>query len=111
MLKDGEGGGEAIGVGKFVFGFEFGGEEGLFEIGGDDGYGKVGKFFDDMAGDAGAAAVPDHVIDFTPVHNAHRKRISAIAGKLDEAGDLRSARLALVNSDEGACIENRALHR
>jgi hypothetical protein len=35
-LKKSEGGCEAIGVGEFVLGFEFGGEAGLFEVGGND---------------------------------------------------------------------------
>jgi hypothetical protein len=34
----------------------------------------IGDLLDDVACDAGAAAVPGHVIDFPPIHRGHRER-------------------------------------
>jgi len=58
FARDGEGGGETVGVGEFLFGSEFGGTASQFQVGGDDLQRKLGDVLDDLAGDAGAFGAP-----------------------------------------------------
>ncbi len=99
-LEQGEGGGEAVGVGEFVLSFEFGGEAGLFEFGGDDGYWKVGDLLDDVVGDAGTVGTPNGVVSFAPVNHAHQQSRFSVGGLMEQPGELFRTR-AILKSTKG----------
>ena len=106
----GEGGGEAIGVGEFLLGFEFCGAAGEFDVGGDYGDGKLGDLREDLAGDTRALIAPNGIVDFAPVDDAHEKFALAIRGEADELLDLGRARAVVKKCQKGAGVKNNALH-
>ena len=99
MVAGGEGGlalgsqdgSEAVGIGEFVIGAEFGGGAGEGEIGFDDFDGELCNVFDDFAGDAGAVGAPGGIVDFAPVDHGHEEVELAVYGLLEEGFDFGGA--------------------
>jgi hypothetical protein len=100
--KSGEGGGEAVGVGKFVFAFQFGREAGLFHADGNDIYWQLGNLFDHVPGDSRAAGAPDGIVSFSPVYDAHCEAGFSGTGLLKQSDQLFGAGAILVNGDDRA---------
>ena len=107
----GEGGGEAIGVGELMLGFEFGGEAGEFVIGVHKLDGKLGDVGEDFERDAGPFGAPNGIVDFAPVDDADEEFALAINGKLNQFLDLFGAGAIFKEGHERAGVENDALHR
>ena len=107
---EGEGGGEAVHVGEMEGGFEFGGEAREFDIGGYQLDRQLRNLRKKMASDSGALVAPDGIVDFAPIHNAHKEFALAIDGELKEMLDLFSARTVGRKGHEGAGVENDAFH-
>jgi hypothetical protein len=102
VLEECEGGGEAVGVGKFVFAFQFGREAGLFHADGNDIYWQLGNLFDHVPGDSRAAGAPDGIVSFSPVYDAHCEAGFSGTGLLKQSDQLFGAGAILVNGDDRA---------
>ncbi len=87
----GQGGGEAVGIGEFVVGAEFGGGAGQVEVGVDDFDGELTHVFDDFARNAGAVGAPCGIVDFAPVDYRHEQLPFACNAEMDEFLDLLRA--------------------
>src|SRR5258707_1610508 len=69
---EGKSGGKTVRVLEFVFGAEFSGATGQFQIGVDDLQGELGDVLDDFSGEAGAFGAPGGVVHFAPIHHGHQ---------------------------------------
>lgn len=101
---------KAIGVGQLVLGFEFGGQARLLEINRNYLNRELGDIFNSFASYAGPATIPNDVVNLAPVDNTEKQPISASMGKLDEAGDLLSARFISEQCDQRAGVEHSPFH-
>jgi hypothetical protein len=100
----GEGGGEAVGVGEFVVGAEFGGGAGQVESGVDEFDGELAYIFEDFAGDAGAVGATRGGVDFAPVDYGHEELAFAGNAEMEEFLDLAGAGANFEEGDERAGV-------
>ena len=107
---EGEGGGEAVGVGEVVVGLKFGGDAREFQIGGNKGNGELSDSRDEVPRKPRALIAPDGVIEFAPVDDGHEEVAFAVGSKLQEALDFVGAGPIEKVRQQGAGIENHALH-
>jgi hypothetical protein len=106
----GEGCGEGVDVGEFVFGAQFGGEAGQLEIDVNEFQGELGDVFEDFTGDSRALGSPCGIVDLTPIHNGHEQLAFPIDGQSDQVFDFFGAGAVFEKGDEGAGVEDNTFH-
>ena len=105
-----EGGGKTVDVGEVEIGFEFGGVARELGVRRDQMDRQLGNLREKIARESRTLVAPHGIVHLAPIDRAHEEFALAIESELDELLDLFGAGSVRRKRNDGAGIQNDALH-